>query len=288
MCNYRMAGTAHDAGRYCKCGGVMALTALTALVEKMRYMVGVDFSHHAEQAAQRASAAMGVPAEMLGVLSEPQRPTYRVPAREVVPGMLLAGRRIASLVAAPQRTWPTAMRLTTDPGGSGLCEAGEEIDIQLAGPSPRELACACWEDALQHDDEYRWEDEVILQRGAECAEYAQRRAELATDHPGDHAPDCPVAPVQGRHGGMRLWPAPWRGKAWVMDGTEAWISPHGSEGYSACVWADELCIVGTWDGGRSDMVLQCFYRPPEPQPERREAPAWDPYGTDLDLAVRYG
>jgi hypothetical protein len=219
------------------------------------------------------------------------RPTYQIPAREVVPGIEFSWdvsgdaqsfRRVTAV-----KWFGGWCHMEHDTGGSGRHPA-DVVIVQLPGPSPRELACACWEDALQHDDEYRWEDEVILQRGAECAEYAQRRAELATDHPGDHAPDCPVAPVQGRHGGMRLWPAPWRGKAWVMDGTEAWISPHGSEGYSACVWADELCIEGAWDGGRSDMVLQCFYLPPVPQPERHEAPAWDPYGTDLDLAVRYG
>jgi hypothetical protein len=265
MCNYRMDGTAHDAGRYCKCGGAMELVA------KLRYMVGVDFSHHAdattyafkadhEQAAQRASAAMGVPAEMLGVPLEPQRPTYRIRAREVVPGMRLANDVL-------------------------VLETGRLCDRR--DPSPRELACTCWEDCLHHGDEYRWEDEAILQRGAECAEYAQRRAELATEHPGDHAPDCPVAPVQGRHGGMRLWPAPFRGMPWEWTGW-AWQRARSKW---RCV-TDANGVVAAVHGmhdpeALNDAIVQCFYLPPEPQPER-EAPSWDPYGTDLDLAVRYG
>lgn len=212
-----------------------------------------------------------------------ERPTYRIPAREVVPGMLFQWVDAAHQITEVERR-DGGIVLWWGQTGKRL-EIDGVVTVQLLGPSPRELSCTCWEDALHHDGEYRWEDEVIRQHGASCAEYAQRRAELACTQPSDHAPDCPVAPVPGRHGGLRLWPAPFRGKAWTYDADCGWW-----ECGNTAIDRTHLAAAGMGgqQNGLGDMVLQCFYLALAPAPERRPAPAWDPYGTDLDLAVRYG
>jgi len=191
--------------------------------------------------------------------TEPARPPYRIPAREVVPGMLYVhadGSGSTAITAAERRDG--GVLLWWGPTG-GWTEVDCEVTVQLPGPSPRELACTC----RARGDFWK-------------AAY--------------HDTGCPVAPIPGRHGGMRLrlWPAPWRGVAWRYEGEGAWMSPHGENGYSACVWADELCADRTWEGGRSDMILQCFYLPPEPQPEHREPTPWAPHAGYYDEAVTHG
>jgi len=136
-------------------------------------------------------------------------------------------------------------------------------DVHLPGPSPRDLACTC-SAPLTMD---------LYPRTAE---------------PGRHHVTCPVAPVPGVHGGMRLLPVPFRGQPWEWTGW-AWQCGHGRQAITMDCNGVEVAVKG-WHApdGLNDVILQCFYLPPEPQPEPSMRTPWDPYGTDIDLAVPYG
>lgn len=201
------------------------------------------------------------------------RPAYSIPAREVVPGMLFCG--------------PIA--------GFSL-RADSIVEVQPPGPSPRELACTCKPGMGRGPGSAREAMSAAFDKspGPETVAADMLRPWRCAP-PGEHLAACPVAPVTGRHGGMRLWPATWRGCIWTCNEFDVFRCddlPRGNNAFSI----DYIDMVGT--GERShisrerdwhDVILQCFYLPQVPQqPDRRQEPAWDPYGTDLDLAVRYG
>src|SRR5690606_8019212 len=121
---------------------------------------------------------------------------YRVRARDVVPGMLVQGQAVT-------RVWrdaddpPDMVRGKLGDGhlGGFKFRADTLVEVQLPGPSPRELCCTCsteWSTLEQHA------------RLTPCSVTEAARA-FKTRTPHDHASTCPVAPT-ARHGGMRLWP----------------------------------------------------------------------------------
>lgn len=204
-------------------------------------------------------------------------PTYRIPAREVVPGMIYQGSRLHGM------PWDH-------------CQiAGDKlVTVQLPGPSPRELACTCCPVLCSEClDLGAFNPKTADVIGKPCERPGCRgtykKGRVAGADPQQHV-DCLVAPVPSRHSGMRLWPAPWRGAAWSWDstpGTDRYLDGKGRPQISTTGLRRVSYGIAT-DRDWADAMLQCFFLPPVPQPERRPTPAWDPYGTDLDLAVHRG
>lgn len=193
----------------------------------------------------------------------------RMPAGEIRPGMRLGDQLVVS--ATRDREWvdfvlremngaehtPTIRAIA--PMDVMVPVTEETVSVKLPGPSPRELACTCWQ--------------------------SQERGELAGVQPPLHAADCPVAPVPGRHGGMRERPAPFRGNAWWWsEKTQQWCC-EGIDVIRAAVVANQFVAYGA---DVADALLQCFYQPPEPQSERREPTPWDPWAGYYDEAVTHG
>lgn len=186
--------------------------------------------------------------------------THTIPACEVVPGMLLAPgwnivdvRRDAGelLIAWRDR----------DVGDALHYEADEHLVIRLPGPSPRDLCCSCKD------------RDIVIYQG--------ERDDTATLDPQHHAAGCPVAPVTGVHGGIRLWPAPFKGAAWRYDTDEiGWCVE--TERRKMRVWPEHLRKIDELRPGYRDMVLERFFLPPTapPEPDRR-IPGASP--DDLDL-----
>lgn len=203
--------------------------------------------------------------------SEPP-PIYTISARDVVPGMIqpVGGAAwTATTIGGLRKYWQSR------PAGlTGI------VQVRLPGPSPRELCCTCWRDGLPFEDEW------VLASGNEH-EIAKLRAREIHENTTAHAEDCPVAPVDGVHGGMRLWPA----GSWRIDRKGvAYISPDIDVYFE---WLRD------WDAKMDDrteryrpprdLVLEAFFYPPALPGAKPTAPGWDPYpGALLDLAVRWG
>lgn len=202
------------------------------------------------------------------------RPIYRIPAREVVPGMILCCREFCWPVTAVGHGWLEV--LNEDPRRFVIRKAGVAT-VQLPGPSPRELACTCCVIHLAAALDARG-------RPADAGpEDAIRLMAVA-----DHQSDCPVAPVPGKHGGLRLWPAPWRGQSWQWTEYGGWVALDERRTAGIFPVYTEDLMADPSAPGAGDVILQCFYLPPEPQPERREPTPWAPHAGYEDLAVKYG
>lgn len=224
------------------------------------------------------------------------RPTYRIPAREVVPRMLL---RVTSAYLWPVLAvgrhddgtpWLEVDRGDYEPRRYGF-RSDEVVTVELPGPSPRELACTCCPVLCSEClDLGALTPKTAGVIGKDCERTGcrgrYRKARVSGAEPLRHG-DCPVAEVPGRHGGMRLWPAPWGGEAWTWDGRKTWVCEMGP--LVATVTAQDVAAASVPSGrDAEDTVLQCFYLPPEVQPEPREPTPWAPHAGYEDLAVRYG
>lgn len=195
--------------------------------------------------------------------SEPP-PIYTIPARDVVPGMFTEGELISRVWREDGLCWAKAMATSIPMGVSDDLE-----EITLPGPSPRELCCTC------------------VLRGVDDGRAS----------PDGHLLDCPVAPIEGLHGGMRLWPAP-------AGTVTSWGSRVGRHGWCGNAGGrDEPCPIGVgvddvaglkgwlrrgYDRDLGDVILSAFFYPPAPPAEKPTAPGWDPYAELIDLAVRWG
>jgi hypothetical protein len=107
---------------------------------------------------------------------------------------------------------------------------------------------------------------------------------LAGMLPVDHAEGCPVAPVPGLHGGMRLWPAPWNGAPVKWDRRYYVSGPFPLD--PAMVAAVSKGAGGT---RLPDKLMEMlFHSPQAPEPERVNDIGWAPHAGFEDESVRYG
>jgi hypothetical protein len=129
---------------------------------------------------------------------------YTIPAREVVPGMLVAFvdtgrpmswvRKTVWLVRPHSHIVDRVEIFLVDGQPDSLCPgSAEEIDVYLPGPSPRELLCSCKSAPCIR--------EPVC---GGCRDYRTGNHER-------HDIDCPVHRLR-----LRLWPvgATWDGEAW--------------------------------------------------------------------------
>lgn len=186
--------------------------------------------------------------------------THRIPARDVVPGMQWPDTlgRLVTEEPRPGEDWATITAVGRLRGGwlnirsgitGGYAKPDDLLYIRLPGRSLRERCCSC----VGHGTD-----------GDRC------------DDPALHAAGCPVAPVTGLHGGMRLWPEPFKGEVWrafVYEGLNGWLcdtpTPHSKD---TVVFPVHLGYpMSTWTSGYGDMIRQCFFLPPiaAPEPDRR-------------------
>lgn len=182
-------------------------------------------------------------------IKKSEHPTYRIPAREVVPGRTISltdGICLGAVTGIRASTFLSSDILVFDMSGTmGNYVAGKTdlVPVQLPGPSPREILCPC--------------------------SYSSDRRRYWHDEPDTHLAHCPVAPNLDAergpvHGGLRLWPV---NSAWMTV-----IKHLGPAGASAMILRD------IQDPADIDGVLQSYYLPPI-IPDRDDKPAnvgWDP------------
>lgn len=176
---------------------------------------------------------------------------YPVFAREVVPGMSLAPGWDIVDVRREDGEILIAWR-DRDVGDACHYLPDDTVSVILPGPSPRELCCSC----VGHGSD-----------GDRC------------DDPQLHADGCPVAPVTGLHGGLRLWPAPGAYGQWEhlqSHGTSVWCDPM-TDVHAAWLrdWDKQLDEVIERDRPPRDYVLQCFFLPPAPPDLTGDRAAWE-------------
>lgn len=213
---------------------------------------------------------------------------YRIPAREVVPGMLLSTRdgKFRDLVTDTMRA-VDGISMWGD-GWFRCCPPDRTSSVSLPGPSPRELLCTCcFEVGCGHmvqaslDGWFCEECRIGMGWSLEANECNREGQREFLQHvgraPGEHDPGCPVAPnldpERGPiHGGLRLWPVggTWIAGTWgvrrrlgVIGGGAAWLN----------CWRDRSASM-------RDLVLEVFFRPPTVPDlptalEQRPTP-WDP------------
>lgn len=203
---------------------------------------------------------------------EPQRPTIRIPARDVVPGMLWPCV-IASGFGPPEKT-ALAVESVARKGGHAVISlidcapgmrdvrgAGELVEVQLPGESPRELCCTC----------SAWHWLALAATGALTA-----ATPIAVIEPHLHRTGCPVAPTEC-HGGMRVWPVQLRDRPWRYRSTNGGEYYRDEPLFDDFVGLPQLRDVaaGKPNAEEGDAILQAFFHPPTQPEESGDRAAWE-------------
>lgn len=192
---------------------------------------------------------------------------HKIPAREVVPGMLVGWPRTASLdryLVTDVKTLPeTGITWLEMVRETGYAFASRQmVTVSLPGPSPRQLLCTC--------------------------AYAIANG-VWSRPPRQHATHCLVAPnldpVLGAvHGGVLLWPvgAKWGGSCWGWD----------MDNFSCSVERLQRILSGQWHdkpapGWEQDRALRAFCHPPHipdsPTELERLPTPWAAHGDEVYL-----
>lgn len=211
-----------------------------------------------------------------------KHPVYRIRAREVVPGMITQFGAVTVSEPRPDGMWSIHDDVAAPRYSFQIGPRDRIVSVTLpdGAPSPREMCCTCpVELPCGHEGgvtKNGWYCEICCGGNYLPDDSALEQVRLhACRAPSKHDACCPVAPVPGKHGGMKLWPDVGHNGviAWEWDGERLW---HGVRGGAApptlvCAGMLSLPVRGvTWTfPGYGDHVLQAFYHPPtslEPLP----------------------
>lgn len=162
---------------------------------------------------------------------------YPIPARDVVPGMLLFGDQVVRVQVTCRRvTVFRAVEGRKRPACSSFSIHAEDVEVTLPGWSPRESLCSCC-------------------GGNGCGD-AQEVHDHRTAGWRTHRADCPVHRLR-----LRLWPV---GATWEPVG-ECWLLPISEHASAAVVRVDVERNFAPYPPKVAAKMRAAFYEP-EVQP----------------------